>query len=346
MSNPINRRDFLKIASLSLSGLAFSPGLDGTQPAPRDAAGILRVAIDEVRIFKEPSYYSDVLYTRPRDQLLYFNEEFINPDGPDFNPRWYRIEDGYAHTAYLQPVETQLNEVVSTVRPTGQVFEVSVPLTQSYRDTKAYGWEKLYRLYYKSNHWVTGIIEGPDGALWYQLTDELLYINYYVLASHMRPVSDTEFAPISADVPSGQKRVEVSIAEQRLWAYEGDELVMDTRVSTGIPGLQSTNGIPTATPRGNFHILSKMPVRHMGNGQITNEVDAYEIPGVPWVSYFHETGVAFHGTYWHDNYGNEMSHGCVNMLPDEAKWLFRWLTPVSEASERIQKGYGTLVVVT
>ena len=346
MSRNLSRRDFLKLSGLSLSGLAFSPVLEGKQLTPRDAIGMLRVAVDEVRIFKEPSYNSDVVTTRPRDQLLYFYEEFINPNGPEFNPRWYRLKQGYAHTAYLQPVETHLNQVLSTVRPEGQVFEVSVPLTQAYRDTKAYGWDKIYRLYYKSNHWVTGIVEGPDGALWYQLTDELLYINYYVLASHMRPVEDSEMTPIAVDVPSGKKRVEVSIAEQRLWAYEGDELVLDSKVSTGIPGLPTTNGIPTATPRGHFNIISKMPVRHMGNGQITADIDAYELPGVPWVSYFHETGVAFHGTYWHDNYGNEMSHGCVNMNPTEAKWLFRWLTPASEVDARITKGYGTRVFVT
>ncbi len=84
----------------------------------------------------------------------------------------------------------------------------------------------------------------------------------------------------------------------------------------------------------------------MGNGQVTADIYAYELPGVPWVSYFHETGVAFHGTYWHDNFGNEMSHGCVNMTPAEAKWLFRWLTPPSEADARITKGYGTRVIVT
>jgi hypothetical protein len=346
MHKDLTRRDFLKLSGLSLGGLAFSKSYEGRELSARDAISTVRVSVDEVRIFKEPSYHSDVVSTRPRDQLLYIYEKFVNPDGPDFNPNWYRLDDGFAHTAYLQPVETQLNQVLSTIPDEGQVFEVSVPLTQSYRDTKARGWEKLYRLYYKSNHWVTGIIEGPDGALWYQLTDELLYINYYVLASHMRPVPNSEFAPIAADVPPGHKRVEVSIAEQRLWAYEADELVMDTKISTGIPGLATTNGIPTATPRGSFNIISKMPVRHMGNGQVTSDVFAYELPGVPWVSYFHETGVAFHGTFWHDNYGNEMSHGCVNMLPEEAKWLFRWLTPANDPGERIQKGYGTRVIVT
>jgi hypothetical protein len=346
MSEAISRRDFLKLGGLSVGSLAFAPIDTTSESAPQDAIGMVRVAVEQMRIFKEPSYSSDVLTTRKRDQLIYVYDKFASTEGPEFNPYWYQLDEGFAHTAYLQPVETHLNQVVSRVPEGGQVFEVTVPLTQSYRNTKTYGWEKLYRLYYLSTHWVTGIETGPDGALWYKITDELLYIDYYVLATHLRPVAASELTPVSSRVDPGQKRVEVSIAEQRLWAYEEGQLILDTKVSTGIPWLGTTNGIPTETPRGNFNVMSKMPVRHMGNGQVTSDLSAYELPGVPWVSYFHGTGVALHGTYWHDNYGNEMSHGCVNMHPDEAKWIFRWLTPVSEPDARITNGYGTRIVVT
>ena len=141
------------------------------------------------------------------------------------------------------------------------------------------------------------------------------------------------------------KRIEVSIKDQSLVAYEGDKEVLNTLVATGIPNLSPSSNIPTDTPTGNFNIQVKMPVKHMGDGEMTSDVDAYVLPGVPWVSFFHETGVAFHGTYWHDNYGNEMSHGCVNMRPEEAKWLFRWVTPVSEPTDWERKGRGTQVYV-
>jgi lipoprotein-anchoring transpeptidase ErfK/SrfK len=160
----------------------------------------------------------------------------------------------------------------------------------------------------------------------------------------MRKIPTSELTPIHPSIEN--KLVEVSIAEQHLWAYEEGELILDTKISTGIPGMEPPGGIPTATPRGDFYVFSKMPVRHMGDGQITADINAYELPGVPWVSYFHEWGVAFHGTYWHDNYGNEMSHGCVNMKPDEAKWLFRWLGPASDVHEIQTRGYGTRVRVT
>ena len=65
----------------------------------------------------------------------------------------------------------------------------------------------------------------------------------------------------------------------------------------------------------------------MGDGQLTAEIEAYELPGVPWTTFFAPNGVAFHGTYWHDNFGMTMSRGCVNMRTEEAKWLFRWIMP-------------------
>jgi lipoprotein-anchoring transpeptidase ErfK/SrfK len=55
--------------------------------------------------------------------------------------------------------------------------------------------------------------------------------------------------------------------------------------------------------------------------------------------------VAFHGTYWHTDYGTPRSHGCVNMRPEEAKWLYRWTTPQATVSHRLRSGHGTTVVV-
>jgi lipoprotein-anchoring transpeptidase ErfK/SrfK len=91
-----------------------------------------------------------------------------------------------------------------------------------------------------------------------------------------------------------------------------------------------------------------MPSKHMGDGNLA--ADGYDLPGVPWTQFFHETGVALHGTYWHNNFGIPMSHGCVNMDTEQAKWLFRWTTPVYETkiidhSSWEKRGYGTLVIV-
>jgi lipoprotein-anchoring transpeptidase ErfK/SrfK len=72
----------------------------------------------------------------------------------------------------------------------------------------------------------------------------------------------------------------------------------------------------------------------------------YQLPGVPWTSYFTEDGQAFHGTYWHQNFGTPMSHGCVNMRTSEALWLFRWATPLlGDAAYDYKLGKGTAVDV-
>jgi lipoprotein-anchoring transpeptidase ErfK/SrfK len=347
----LSRRDFLKFSGVALGSLALTPRVLGHSVAPSDALGMVRVTRpDGIDLYDQPEYprYNDkvkVVSHLDRDRLVYFYEKFEAETGPEFNPTWYKLDEGYAHTAYLQPVKFGLNEVAATVREEGEIYEVTVPFTQSYQQTSQ-GWEKLYRLYFQSTHWVTGIETGLYGSPWYRILDDLLHVEYFAPASHFRRIPASELTPVSTRVDPNDKRVEVSIAEQRLWAYEEGEVVLDTKISTGIPGLASTNGIPTYTPTGNHVVFSKMPVRHMGDGRLTSDLSAYELPGVPWVSYFHKWGVAFHGTYWHDNYGNEMSHGCVNMKPDEAKWLFRWLLPVASHQDmETRGGNGTLISV-
>jgi lipoprotein-anchoring transpeptidase ErfK/SrfK len=83
----------------------------------------------------------------------------------------------------------------------------------------------------------------------------------------------------------------------------------------------------------------------MGDGHVTADLEAYELPGVPWVSFFHETGVGFHGTYWHNDFGTPKSHGCINMRTEEARWLYRWTLPEIRPGRIVQKGSGTTVIV-
>ena len=121
-------------------------------------------------------------------------------------------------------------------------------------------------------------------------------------------------APIPA--PSGEgKRFLVDLSEQRLYAYEGDTLVRTTLVSTGVAQY------PTVT--GTFYIYLRLPSQRMvGPG--------YDLPGVPYVQYFYK-GYGLHGTYWHNNFGTPMSHGCVNLPTEEAEWAYNWAdygTPV------------------
>lgn len=346
MSSTLNRREFLKLSSLGIGSLALHPRLPPEDRMPPLGTG--RVTVSSIGVYKEPNLESEKLGWRFRDELVTLVDELISPHGPETNPRWYRVVGGYSHSAYLQRVEAaHLSAPAKRIRRGGQLGEISVPYSNSLRPTKSLDrWDPLYRLYYQSVHWVMGIDPGPDGEPWYRLRDELLYIDYHVPATHVRLIEDDELTPLAADVPPGLKFIQVNRIKQTLTAFEDGEVVLHTKVSTGLPYLGQQSGISTDTPRGQYNIDPKLPSKHMGDGQLTAELDAYELPGVPWTSFFiHEQGIAFHGTYWHDNFGGRMSHGCVNMRVEDAKWLYRWSTPVAEPRDWTRKGHGTRVEV-
>ena len=72
----------------------------------------------------------------------------------------------------------------------------------------------------------------------------------------------------------------------------------------------------------------------------------FDLPGVPWVLYITEGGLSFHGTYWHNDFGRPRSHGCINISPQAAKWLYRWTTPVVKPGDvYAYEGKGTKVEI-
>jgi hypothetical protein len=110
----------------------------------------------------------------------------------------------------------------------------------------------------------------------------------------------------------GEKWIEVNVTSQKVTAWEGDVPVMSFTVSTGLPN--------TPTVLGKFNIYWKLTSTLMVGSN-------YYLPEVPYTMYFY-AGYALHGTYWHDNFGQPMSHGCVNLKTDQAKQLFEWANPV------------------
>ena len=145
------------------------------------------------------------------------------------------------------------------------------------------------------------------------------------LAASGRPASAQEMSdPGPGRWQSGAEEIVVSLGAQRLWAYEGEQMVLTTLVSTG-----TAETPEVATPIGHWQILVKLPMETM-----TGTIDGkpYEVDDVPYVMYFTNEGHALHGTYWHNNFGTPMSHGCVNLPMDVAEWMFRWApegTPVT-----------------
>ena len=108
-------------------------------------------------------------------------------------------------------------------------------------------------------------------------------------------------------------------ATQSVTAFEDDKAVLVARCSSGGKG--------TKTPLGKFQTFHKGPTIHMTNDGEADAGHGYDLPGVPWVSFFTGTGDSFHGTYWHNDYGKPRSHGCVNLTPADAKFIYRWTLP-------------------
>ena len=112
------------------------------------------------------------------------------------------------------------------------------------------------------------------------------------------------------------KWIEVDLYEQTLAAYEGDQMVYATLVSSGLPWWQTEPGL--------FRVWVKVKRAKMSGRD--GYPDYYFLEDVPWTMYFNR-GFALHGAYWHDRFGIKHSHGCVNLAPADAQWLFEWTAP-------------------
>lgn len=111
------------------------------------------------------------------------------------------------------------------------------------------------------------------------------------------------------------KYIEVSLSKQRLYAYENGRLVREFPISSG------TSRYPT--PTGDFSVQRKKVSTRMKWEYGPNDPNNYDLPDVPHSQFFNGP-FALHGAYWHNNFGNPMSHGCVNLPLDQAAWLYSW----------------------
>lgn len=153
-----------------------------------------------------------------------------------------------------------------------------------------------------------GSQQASDG-LWHQIGEE-----QYVHGGYVRVVYPVQRPTgVSAD----ERWIAVDLAQQTLSAYEGDRMVFATLVSTGRP--------PWFTPKGLNRVWIKLQTGDMQGG-IVERGDYYALQDVPWIMYFNKD-VGLHAAYWHDRFGYPSSHGCVNLSPLDAKWLFDWATP-------------------
>jgi lipoprotein-anchoring transpeptidase ErfK/SrfK len=341
--NTLNRREFLKLSGVALSMSLFRPpGPETEKPTP---LGLGRVTEWRIWAYNEarPGARKEVALNR--DDVLDIYDTVDTEGLMAHNPTWFLTKYGWAYSSWMQPVKRVWNRVVTSVPEKGFWAEVSVPYVdlRNAPSDKAY---RLYRLYYSSVHQVVDHLVDENGAHWYQLMDdEYTSVKEYVRAEGLRQILPTELTPISP--LASNKRIEVNLKDQKLYAYEGDTRVYTARCATGAAfNVDGVGFVDFTTPIGEHTVVRKRPSRHMHGFE--GRADAYDLPGVPFCTYFTESGVAVHGAYWHNDFGHPRSHGCVNVLADDAKWVYRWSQPYAEYEDNlllVEEG-GTPVVVS
>jgi hypothetical protein len=360
----ISRRNFLKLSGFALASLIAFPsgrrnflyglerkiitGLEKTALSGNlDATGFQewtphlqgRVIDPYIEIHSDPDFNSEIVKLAWRDSVVSILDVFYNATTDSHNKIWYQVEDGFAHSGSIQPVNTVLNEPATEIPPGGRLAEVTVPYSDAHW---AVGREQptAYRLYYQTTHWVVQHQFDSQGEDWYTLVEDKWDLRYFVPARHLRLIPDSELTPLSPDIPNPLKRLEVYLKQQILVALENQVAVFVARVATG----GKFRDGDFSTQPGHYLTFHKRPSRHMASGNLA--AGGYDLPGVPWICYFTESGVSFHGTYWHNNYGRTRSHGCINLSPQTAKWIYRWTLPEVPPNEHmVYKSYGTSLVI-
>ena len=297
----------------TVSGSELLPGPE--TPAFSSEPAVLsltyaRVVTHHVPVYMHPS---DVISGIPPLRWLGEADQSISLIDPrpiyQNDEGWYLIDENeYVHEQDLALYRPSLFQGVTLEVPPDQrfgwlIFDVSP--SPGPGAAPAAGAQPLPR-YTK----VTIYDEQPVGDwLWYQVGQEqwLRQTNLGMVEPSPRPRA----------VGPAEKWIEVNLYEQTLLAYEGDRLVYATLISSG--------RVDGPTEQGLWRISSKVKLTQMSGGG--GEVDDYFLEDVPWAMYFYYS-FGLHAAYWHDRFGLRNSHGCVNLTPRDARWLFEWATPV------------------
>ena len=337
----ITRREFLKLVSTGTLAFALKDlRVDRALAAALPKQG--RITYSGVPLYDAPSFQANQIHHFGTDQVVEITAIDENGDqGNPYNKAWYQINgEGYAYSGWIQPVETNYQKPRFDVPQKGRVGEITVPFSITRKAPYVYA-EGGYRIYYGTTHWVNKVVvTREEKSIWYEIYDPVIKKFLYVRSQDMRLVPNDELTLLSPEVPQEQKKIVVDLSTQLVTAFEGEKLVFSERCASGVKG--------TDTPKGEFRTYHKGPSVHMTNeGDAVENESVYSLPGVPWCSFFTSQGNAFHGTYWHNDYGRPRSHGCVNLPSSASKFLYLWTLPTVPADEDYvhMPGEGTLVQI-
>jgi hypothetical protein len=146
-----------------------------------------------------------------------------------------------------------------------------------------------------------------DGYIWYQIGPDKWVNN--------TKAKIVNFNPIPPEGVETDRWIEINLFQQTIAVYEAGQLIYATLTTTGIAPLYTRPGL--------FQIYEKIPLETMQGATAEDRSDFYYLQDVPWTMYFDEAR-ALHAAYWRTYFGYPASHGCVNLSPTDANWLFHW----------------------
>ncbi len=347
MKRSFSRRDFLKVAGLGLGALAFRPSMNKAFTSgyalPQFPGGdrLGRVAVT-------PNFYSTELKPRPnanevairnvgQDEVVVWQREVIGTEVMGRNNKtWVETPDGYIYAADLQPVRNIPNTPL-TALPAGKPgfwAEVTVPyidlqlLNAPISPAIKYTLQtnQPVRLYYGQVIWVDQVNPDPSGVVYYRVNESpghgYGYGDMFLAdGAGLKVLTDEDVSPINPEVDPATKKIVIDATSehQTLSCFEGNNEVYFCRISSGY-------GETFSTPVGDQAVAWKIYSIHMAAN--TGSDSGYDTMAVPWPVFFNtNAGAAIHGVFWHNDFGVRRSHGCVNVLPQDAKWIFRWTAP-------------------
>jgi hypothetical protein len=378
MNQNLSRRDFLKIAGVSLGALAFNPYrltffeyLSSPKRLPEfpNSEIIGRTVDSGVDLRSSPTNdpnSNNSIAKLEADTLVEWGRQVVgNVIGGLTNQRYVETPQGFIYSSVVQPTRNLSNAPISEM-PAGQPgfwAEVTVPFVNlTHEGAVASPWLQDHikynfppRLYYGQVVWIDQV-RASSGFPEYRWNEDANGHGYGYGASGeffwadgaaFKVLTDEDVAPIDPDIDPNDKKIEANLDYQTLSCYEGNNEVYFCRISSGL-GYDPGTGLASdklATPVGNLLTHWKIISLNMTAGTYQS---GYSTPAVPWNTMISGDGVAIHGAFWHNAFGEKRSHGCVNVSPEDAKWIFRWTTPyvsLAQSEMRISlPDHGTVVV--
>jgi hypothetical protein len=381
MKHNLSRRDFLKLAGVSLGALAFRPyksfdlRLDTFSTPKRlpqfPASEIIGRVTDSAPMRSSPVFDpnndANMISRLDADTLIEWGREVIGNAVGYTNQRYVETPQGFVYASVVQPTRNLPNTPI-TEMPAGQAgfwAEVTVPYVELALDgVVASPWLQSNiehnfppRLYYGQVVWIDQV-RTTNGFSEYRWNEDAnghgygygAYGEFYWAdGAAFKILTDQDVAPINQDVDPNTKTITADLDHQTLSCLEGNKEVYFCRISSGLTNIAdpATGEINNklATPVGNLLTHWKIISLNMTAGTFQS---GYSTPAVPWTTMISGDGISIHGAFWHNAFGEKRSHGCINVTPEDAKWIFRWTTPyVSLAQSEVRvtlPDHGTIVI--